>query len=671
MIDSASLPSRLLIIVAIFCSSWSLAGACEGQPPDEGFVVEPFLGMATPTSIHIAWETVDNLTTEVHYGTTPVLGQVTAGSTVTGAGAGFIHHVDLGELEPDTRYFFKGVSAPYESSVHTFRTPHAGPTGLPFSFVVYSDCQTGNNYLMHEEVVNDGVIDFYEEEYGGELEDHLSFVLIPGDLVSTGSNHTHWVDQFFGQAKNLFHRVPLYPALGNHEANAALYYLYFDLFHNAPEGLDEHCYWFDHQNIRVITLDTNGPYTTQAQLDWLDAVLDDACGNDEIDFVFAQFHHPHKSESWTPGESGFSTSIVERVEQFSTDCSKPSIHFFGHTHSYSRGQSRDHDHLMVNVASGSGSLDYWWDYPNNDYDEFQITLQEWGFVQMEVGTGDEPWFRLRRISRGNDYVTLDNEVTDEFVIRTNNTHPDTPVGLSPTLDDGPIDGDAAVLQGSAFNDLDGDAPLASHWQIGSDPTDFSSPHVDQWKRRENWYRPDNGDGWYSVNTVTDPDITRAAITSPIPGCTTMYWRVRYRDEVLGWSEWSSPTRFLVGLSSHGAHAPIPANLSERVPIQTTLSGTPARSRSRMTSTSPPTKPLVKMPSRPTKRRPTGSQTRWITEQRTTGVLITAPAIRYRQERRGHSPPCERYPRSRRQNGGSMINRQLMGFHFTKHTDHHQ
>ena len=149
-----------------------------------------------------------------------------------------------------------------------------------------------------------------------------------------------------------------------------------DVPHNAPPGLDEHCYHFDHQNVRIISLDSNGYVSSQAQYDWLDALLAKTCNDDEIDFVFAQFHHPHKSESWTPGESNFSTNIVERLEQFSTDCGKPSIHFFGHTPSYSRGQSRDHDHLMVNVATGMGSIDYWWDYPNEDYDEFQITLQE-------------------------------------------------------------------------------------------------------------------------------------------------------------------------------------------------------------------------------------------------------------------------------------------------------
>lgn len=538
------------------------------------FVVEPFLGKATPTSMHVAWETTLNLSTSVEYGTSEQLGLTATGTSITGSGAGYIHHVDLEGLAPDTPYFYKCVSGSYETPIYSFRTPPPGPTGDLFTFVAYSDCQTGNVYSKHEEVVNDGILGYYADTYGGAIEDTLSFTLVPGDLVSTGSSHNQWVNEFFGQSQNLHRHVPLYPALGNHEANANLYYMYFDLFENAPAGLEEHCYWFDYQNVRVITLDSNSPWDSQQQLDWLDGVLDDACSNDDIDFVFAQFHHPHKSESWTPGESGFSTAAVELVEQFSSDCGKPSIHFFGHTHSYSRGQSRDHDHLMVNVASGSGSLDYWWHYPNKDYDEFQITLQEWGFVQMEVGTGDVPWLRLRRISRGNDYVPLDNVITDEIVIRADNQSPGTPQGVSPTLADGPVIGDGVVLQGSAYGDPDGDPGLESHWQVAESTNGFDTPVSDSWKRRENWYRPPNGDGWYSVNTVEDPDITRTVLDAPVPGCTTLYWRVRYRDEVLGWSDWSSPVAFEVGESSEGEHAPLPSDEAEGVSTETHLQWNP-------------------------------------------------------------------------------------------------
>ncbi|MCH2161874.1 MAG: metallophosphoesterase family protein [Phycisphaerales bacterium] len=543
------------------------------HPPQGGFVVEPFLTNPTPTSMHIAWETTNGVSTRVEYGTTMDLGTWATGSWITGAGSDRIHHVDLVGLTPDTRYFYQCTSSPNISWISSFRTPPATSTGDVFTFTVYSDCQYGSNGVKHEEVINEGILDFYAAEYGGPIEDSLAFNMVPGDLVSTGSNHSHWTDHFFAQATNLYRSVPLVPAPGNHEANADLYFLYMDLPHNAPPGLDEHCYFFDHQNVRIVSLDSNGYVSSQDQYDWLDALLAKTCNDDEIDFVFAQFHHPHKSESWTPGESNFSTNIVERLEQFSTDCGKPSIHFFGHTHSYSRGQSRDHDHLMVNVATGMGSIDYWWDYPNADYDEFQITLQEWGFVQMEVGTGDDPWFRLRRVSRGNDVVPMDNEITDEIVIRTNNQPPAKPTATYPGPGDS-IPGFTVQFQGSAYDEPEGDPGLESHWQVALSADDFDSPIAEEWKRRENWYRPANGDGWYSVDTVTDPDITRVVFEDSLPACSTVYWRVRYRDEALGWSPWSEPTSFEVTESDEGDNAPYPANASEGVAIDVTLEWRP-------------------------------------------------------------------------------------------------
>ena len=539
------------------------------HPPGTTATVEPFLTNPTPQSMHIAWETVAGKNPKVEYGTTMSLGSLATGSTITGAGAGRIHHVELSGLESDTRYFYKCLSAPYESWISSFRTPPASATGKPFTFTVYSDCQYGSGGTKHAEVVNDGILDFYAEEYGGEIEDSLAFAMVPGDLVSTGSNHSHWTDHFFGQSVDLYKHVPLVPAPGNHEANADLYFMYMDVPHNAPPGLDEHCYWFDHQNVRIISMDSNGYVSSTDQYAWLDGVLADACADDEIDFVFAQFHHPHKSEAWTPGESGFSSTIVGKLEQFSTDCGKPSIHFFGHSHSYSRGQSRDHDHLMVNVATAMGSIDYWWDYPNQDYDEFQITLQEWGFVQLEVGTSDDPWFRLRRISRGNDYVPLDNVVTDEIMIRSDNLPPSTPMNASPSPGD-TVNGSSVQLRGSRYIESQGDPGLESHWQVALSPDGFDDPIAEEWKRRENWYRPPNGDGWYSVDTVTDPDITRVVFEESLPGCQSVYWRVRYRDEALGWSGWSTPSWFFVSESDAGDTAPEPANGEDGVQPETTL-----------------------------------------------------------------------------------------------------
>jgi len=75
------------------------------------------------------------------------------------------------------------------------------------------------------------------------------------------------------------------------------------------------------------------------------------------------------------------------MQAFSEVCVKPTIHFFGHTHAYSRGQSRDHDHLWVNVAASGGNIDYWGELSNADSDELIVSQDEYGFVMVEVTAG--------------------------------------------------------------------------------------------------------------------------------------------------------------------------------------------------------------------------------------------------------------------------------------------
>ena len=187
--------------------------ACAHLPSGDEFVVEPFLGKATSTSMHVAWETSSDLTTSVFYGTSPKLGLTETGSSMTGNGAGYIHHVDLADLLPNTVYYYRCISGLYQTPVYSFRTPPAAETGEPFTLVAYSDCQNGNQYYKHEEVVNDGILGYYAKTAGGPIEDTLAFTLVSGDLVTTGSSHDQWVNEFFAQSRNLYRHVPLYPAL--------------------------------------------------------------------------------------------------------------------------------------------------------------------------------------------------------------------------------------------------------------------------------------------------------------------------------------------------------------------------------------------------------------------------------------------------------------------------
>ena len=516
--------------------------------------VGPFLQQASPQSIWIVWETDSGNESRVDYGLTKALGSTAFGESLQSMGAARIHQTQITGLDPDTYYYYRAVTGGAASAILHFRTPPEAIAEQAFRFVALSDTQAdGANPNKHREIINDGIISFVTDQFGPDMSNEIGFIMNAGDLVSTGTNYSQWKNDFFDEAQNLFQYVPLYPVLGNHEQNADWYFKYMRLPLNGSPGFDEHWYYVDYGNVRVIGLDSNGGYRIAEQLDWLDDVLNDACANADIDFVFAQLHHPYKSEVWTPGEIDYSGQVVRRLEQFSSQCGKPSVHFFGHTHAYSRGQSRDHRHLWVNVATGEGNVDYWGEYPIADYPEFQRSFVGWGFVMVEVEAGPDPAFRLRRVSRGNEELPLDNVIHDDFVIRLNNLPPDRPFPVFPTASDPPIDpDDPPLLLGSAFVDPRGDLALEGHFQVSLTPGDYTNPVHDDWRRFENWFAPPGAsgraNGYFSVDTVTDPDITHAPLPRLAPH-TSYYWRVRYRDRGLVWSDWSQEASFTTGPSA--------------------------------------------------------------------------------------------------------------------------
>jgi acid phosphatase type 7 len=495
------------------------ATVCDGDDATGVVVlVAPYLQSVTTTSAYVMWETDVGVGSRVDYGDSSALGDMVCGNqvpTLEGTDPNGdetqVHAAQLMGLSPATTYHYRVRTGDAESEVVAFTTPAESAAEATIRFVAMSDSQRDdNNPGQFAEVIQQGVL---------RTTDELSLVLFPGDLVDNGWIREEWQDEFFAPAADLFASVPVYPALGNHEGGSPFYYRYFQL---PEDGLKEHAYHVDIGNLRIVTLDSNG-WQAQEQLAWLDEQLVQACDDMELDFVFAQLHHPWLSELWTPGNTDFTGEVVERMVAFTADCGKPTIHFFGHTHGYSRGQDQDHEHVMVNVASAGGKLDRWGEHPQADYAEFSVSQDTWGFVAVDVEAGDNPSFTLRRISRGNADVPSDNEETDQLTVYRFNQAPHAPTDLSSTCDNG------LLFSASAFADGDGQNHQATQWQVAATCSDFASPTLDRWRQQRNEF---NG-----VDLQADDDLTNETVGELAP-FDSVCWRVRYRDDGLAWSDWS-------------------------------------------------------------------------------------------------------------------------------------
>jgi hypothetical protein len=499
--------------------------------------VQPYLQDATPSSIKIMWQTNANEESIVEWGLTPKLGKKTKGiSYDVNFTEARIHEVSLEGLKRFTNYYYRVKTGKTKSDIFQFKTPPFAKDQESFKIVAMSDMQYDYNQPnKFYEVVNDGILEFLKKDSKDSLPDNLALVMIPGDLVENGTKYYQWKDQFFKPAEKLFSNVPVYPVLGNHEKNTLYYFKYFSLPKNGSPEYAEHWWFKDYGNTRIVGLDSNNGYkNSKEQYNWLKELLDKTAQDDTIDFVFAQLHHPYRSELWIPGEEDFTGKVVKLLEEFSTKTGKPSIHFFGHTHGYSRGQSKDHKHLWINVASAGGAIDNWGEFEGRDYDEFTVTQDEYGFVLVEVdGSKEDTKFTIKRISRGNTKEFKNNIVTDSITIYKNEKKPLKPIAVTPNNSFVSIT--KTILKASEFeSSFKNVFHAASNWQVATDKG-FTSVIFDSWKQFENWY--------YKENRQKDDDLTDEEITKLLTPNTTYYWRVRYRDQYLNWSNWSEVATF--------------------------------------------------------------------------------------------------------------------------------
>lgn len=514
----------LFLLLFTFCSIQNSIG--------QNIRVLPYLQDATPHSLYILWETDSLSESIVEWGPTEVLGNTNMGTAQNSMGEAMIHEVQLEGLTPFTKYFYRVKTENATSEIYSFKTPPLASSDESFRVIAMSDMQRDGSFPdKFQEIVEQGIIDYLDEEFGGELIDNLALVMIPGDLVVNGNTHNSWQEMFFTPSQNLLTQVPVYPVPGNHEKNSDYFFQYFKMPDNGTIGFEEHWWHKDYGNVRIIGLDSNASFNVPEQLDWLELLLTETCTADSIDFVFAQLHHPHKSELWTPGESDYTGEVVELLEQFSTNCGKPSLHFFGHTHAYARGNSRDHRHLWINSSSAGGAIDNWGEYASFDYDEFSLSQDEYGFVSVEVTDGEDPKIVIKRISRGDQDIIKDNELSDSMTLHLHPSVVETPIPISP-MDD-TVHPECLILKASDFsspnsNSLHGQ----SHWQVSDEL--FGDPVIESWKNFENWF--------FEIDTQLGDDLTDEQIGGLLEN-TEYWWRVRYRDRELNWSEWSEPVSF--------------------------------------------------------------------------------------------------------------------------------
>ena len=192
--------------------------------------------------------------------------------------------------------------------------------------VIYGDTRTGQD--IHRKIIEQ------------IIKVNPLAVFNTGDVVENGDNPADW--QAFNEITGkLRATVPYYPALGNHDKEAKLYFENFSLPNN------ERWYAVNYEKIHFIVLDTNLDISIGSkQYQWLENDFKNQ--PDDTLFTVAIFHHPPFSTGLHQDDEKYlQVSIVPLFENYGMD-----MVFSAHNHGYERSQVRG---IYYIVSAGGGA----------------------------------------------------------------------------------------------------------------------------------------------------------------------------------------------------------------------------------------------------------------------------------------------------------------------------
>lgn len=518
----------------------SLGGFWHPSPDVNQFIGHPFLQAKTSNSVYVCWHDTVQTITRVEYGTDQELGSQMDGSSEIVSFPYRWHSVLLSNLTANTKYYYRIISGSVNSQIYSFRTLPANDYSGHIRFLLFSDSQsdsaaTGMIIRSAKQKV--------QELYDDDIDNQIDLIMHCGDIVGDGSNISAWTNEFFRPFAPLSANIPFLSVIGNHELEHRNYYTYmkYDSFSAfpAPHPLNEKIWSYRMPHILFIGLNTNVIWSYGSeQIEWLDQTLAAAELDNEIDFVFCFLHHPPVSEIWVEGNTAYVSDEVLPVLQ---KYSKVQQLSYGHTHAYERGvieSKADNtigDFRISCVGSGGGWRDRWGEYSNFDYPQVHTAIDHYFYVLYDIDLGNKS-YNGYMFDLGNTNLPATNQVIDQWHRRLDQEKPATPTVLEPTY----TREGHAVLHASAFSGLD--EIMSSEFQLSTASNDYSAPLFESSRNWQNIYGVDNQ--FHMVDLNVGIDLSKVEVSSGLLEMNkSYYYRLRYRDQNLRWSDWSAEVEF--------------------------------------------------------------------------------------------------------------------------------
>jgi Icc-related predicted phosphoesterase len=274
------------------------------------------------------------------------------------------------------------------SRSHSQAPPQNQPVALqlqvstPFHFVAYGDARFHDP--SDKEAANPAV---RQALVRAIAETHPAFISFGGDIVYNGNDKDDWKVWDSETAVWRADKIPVYPALGNHDLHGDETVALANYFERFPDLNHSRYYSVRAANSLLLVLDSSLDEISGPQGHWLTQKLDHLPA--DVDFVFIVLHHPPYTSSsdmkiFGGGHSARSPEkeLAKMLEARQQKQRARIVVFSGHVHNYER---HEHGGITYFVTGGAGAHAYPVERAKDD--PFQSTEVNYHYVMIEVDRG--------------------------------------------------------------------------------------------------------------------------------------------------------------------------------------------------------------------------------------------------------------------------------------------
>ena len=211
-----------------------------------------------------------------------------------------------------------------------------------------------------------------------------AFICFTGDIVYNGYDVNDW--KVWDSETSIWRdkKIPVYPALGNHDLHGDERIALGNYFQRFPDLKNSRYYSLRADNVLILVIDSSLEELTGPQGQWLADKLDHVPA--DVDFVFVMDHHPPYTSSsdekmFGGGHSPRKTEqvLAKMLEERQAHARYRIVMFSGHVHNYER-----HEHGGVTYFVSGGGAAHAYPIERAPDEPFQSKEINYHYLLVEV-----------------------------------------------------------------------------------------------------------------------------------------------------------------------------------------------------------------------------------------------------------------------------------------------